>query len=222
MEKNVETEAGAVSAGRLVLAKLESQLKAARRQREALSKKRRPLALDAQFDGEARRDLDLLTEEQRKLDAEIGDVGLALDEARDRLAAAEQAARDADADGRVAEARKIEAECLDHASKFDAHLLAAATELRACEECRKRIAKTGTLDVTFLNRLASKSAVQHAVAATDLSKFFDHVGASGRMTLHQSVKGALSAIRRPIINGQALLKEMLDVSSCSTPERNTA
>lgn len=204
--ENRQNENEAVSEARLVLVKLESQLKTTSKRIETLTAKRRPLALAAQIgDSDARRDLDLLTEEQHKLYAEIDDIRLALGEARAHVATAEQAAHAADANARLAEARKIEAEFLCHADRFDQNIIAAAKELRVCEHCRTRLARTGAIEPKYLNSLASKLSVQRAVGATALAKFLDHIGASSRMSLLDSSRGVLSAIRRPTVNTEAPL-----------------
>jgi hypothetical protein len=90
MKNIVETEP--VSAARRVLVELETRLEVERKQQDVLATKRRPLAWRAQTgDTDARCDLDSLSEEEHTLDGDIRDLGLAMDEARERLAAADGA-----------------------------------------------------------------------------------------------------------------------------------
>jgi hypothetical protein len=202
-EGEVEIAARLVSAQRVV-ADLETRCEIATRTVEKLIADRKPFAFQAsQGDAVAQKELDRRTQEQFHAEHNARDLRYALGEARAHLTAAVQGTHEAEANRLLNEAKKIAIESCGHAGKFDEHLIAAAAELRALEDCRKRLAKTGALDATFLNRLASKFAVQHAMAATSLSKYFDYVGAASKKTLHESVKGALSAIRRPSLNADA-------------------
>jgi cell division septum initiation protein DivIVA len=114
------------------------------------------------------------------------DLGYALDEARSRLAAAIKAADDAEADRILRDAKVTASECIAHAQTFDELTTAASAEVEAVLNCRQRLAKTKTLEMTYLNDLAAKPVIQRAVAMTGLAKLFDHAGTSARQPLAKS------------------------------------
>ena len=200
MKTQLETEN--VITARNVLERLESQLKTAHKKRETLAKQRRPLVWAVQTgDASARTDLDALTEEGRRLDQDISDLLLAREEAKDRLASAKQAALDAEADALLAQAREIATQCLEAAKDFDEHLTAAVAQLRTLEDCREKLARTGALDSRSQSNFLNRPSIEHALAASGLSAFIGHIGASIPTTLHEWTKQTL-VLHRPNISLQ--------------------
>jgi hypothetical protein len=152
----------AIEAAQATHTELRSKLDAERDELQRTDVRRNELAFEAHaHGGEAKKELDKLNRSRATQLAEIETLEAALLEASRRIAAAEQAANDAEMSGRAERAIEISARLVEHAEKIDEALAIVVERSKAFED-----------DLRELNhRLGCSNPNEHQFASLGVRAF---------------------------------------------------